>query len=110
LLVVIAIIAILAALLLPVLSQAKERGRVTQCLNNMKQLGVCWFVYIGDYDDRLPHNWSLPSGVAPVGSWVTGNVLVDPTDVDGIKLGSLFPYNTSVPPWDVSCPAGTARK
>jgi len=54
LLVVIAIIAILAALLLPVLSVAKEKGYRTQCLNNFKQLGVSFQLYVDDHGDQLP--------------------------------------------------------
>lgn len=53
LLVVIAIIAILAAILFPVFAQAKERGKATACLSNMKQIGLGVQMYIADNDDRL---------------------------------------------------------
>jgi len=51
LLVVIAIIAILAAILFPVFAQAREKARQTQCLSNLKQLGVAFLMYANDYDD-----------------------------------------------------------
>src|SRR3989441_12356470 len=54
LLVVIAIIAILASLLLPTLSRAKEKGKQTSCLNNLRQMGLSLFLYADDNQDKLP--------------------------------------------------------
>ncbi len=48
LLVVSAIIAILAALLLPALARANEQARRTQCTNNNRQIGLDWALYTGD--------------------------------------------------------------
>lgn len=54
LLVVIGIIAILAGLLLPTLGKAKEHGRATACLSNLRQIGVALQLYVDANNQRLP--------------------------------------------------------
>ena len=54
LLVVIAIIAILAAILFPVFSRAREKARQASCLSNLKQIGQAAHQYAQDYDEKWP--------------------------------------------------------
>ena len=73
LLVVIAIIAILAAMLLPALSAARESARSSNCINNLKQLGISAFNYSGDYNGYVPSR---------AGTYSDGTVDVAPLSVE----------------------------
>jgi prepilin-type N-terminal cleavage/methylation domain-containing protein/prepilin-type processing-associated H-X9-DG protein len=98
LLVVIAIIALLAAMLLPTLAKAKASAQAIKCVNNMKQLTLCWLMYADDNNDRLVPNWIiLGTGSSPPESWVSGceTTLNQATNVAYIQNSRLYPYNKS---------------
>ena len=95
LLVVIAIIAILAAILFPVFSRAKEAAKQSACLNNFKQIGVGFSLYRTDYDDRLPDRRDLKTtlGYRPWTSWPPS----DPRGGWAVEI--LTPYTKSDQIW-----------
>ncbi len=114
LLVVIAIIAILAALLFPSLGQAKQKALMTSCLDNLKQLSVCWAMYAHDNRDVMPPNnsvYDIGTGQPIPGldlsqTWCPGNARAD-TNTANIQQGYLFPYNRSAAIYH--CPADRAQ-
>src|ERR1035437_2752162 len=65
LLVVIAIIGILAAMLLPALNKAREKGRMAVCISNLRQISVALHLYTDENDGYMP----TPSGGVGVPTW-----------------------------------------
>ena len=107
LLVVVAIIATLAAILLPALARAKESGRAINCVSNMRQLQLCWQMYADDYAGVLcPNDFvdTIGSGGGYMSqySWCQGNARTD-TNTAGLQSGLLYPYDTS--PGIYHCPS-----
>lgn len=97
LLVVIGIIAILAALLLPALTRAKQSALSASCMNNLRQLQLAYLGYTHDHNDQLaPNNYVYIVGVTnrpfeAQASWCPGNVRED-TTTSNIVAGLLYPY------------------
>ena len=107
LLVVIAIIAILASLLLPALGRAKAKAHQIGCLNNNRQLQLCFQMYCDDQRDLLPANEALVSGnraglSVGANSWLQGNAWLD-ASLTNIQRGALYAYNQSTGIY--KCPA-----
>jgi prepilin-type N-terminal cleavage/methylation domain-containing protein/prepilin-type processing-associated H-X9-DG protein len=102
LLVVIAIIAVLASMLLPALAKSKAKAHGIKCMSNLKQLGLAWFMYPEDNNDKL-----VPNGTGDQRGWVEG-WLMTPADATNVNLlkapkGLLWRYNESLEIY--KCPA-----
>src|SRR5688572_21797364 len=100
LLAVVAMIAILAAMLLPAISKAKIRSQAVACLNNNRQLATAWLLYADDHNDRLAYNLGGPNRTSVAMrtnlNWVN-NLLnwsldSDNTNTATITEASLAPY------------------
>ena len=105
-LVVMAIIAILAAMLLPALSAVKAKGKQTSCLNNLHQLGFALQMYAADNAGELVKN--LPAILGGT-DWVLGNMQISDqsTNPTGLRLGLLFAYVSQ--PAVYRCPADPSQ-
>src|SRR5439155_11108828 len=81
LLVVVAVLALLAGLLFPVLSQARHAARRSACVSNLRQLGAAFAMYAGDYDETLPEAGGAFGSTA---AWID-------YDSPG-ERGGIYPY------------------
>jgi len=107
LLVVIAIIAILAAMILPALAKAKQKTQGVYCLNNQKQLTLCWLMYADDNQGKLVPNHDGGTTSYDL-SWVPGWLNFAPNNPDNTNL--LYLLKSKIGPYTKSqgiykCPA-----
>ena len=98
LLVVVAIIAILAAMLLPALSKAREKARQAVCTSNLKQIGLSFAMYANDY------NGFVPPATIDTYTMTCFNVLANAGYVTGVGTPQSR-YTTTVPKGVYRCPS-----
>jgi prepilin-type N-terminal cleavage/methylation domain-containing protein/prepilin-type processing-associated H-X9-DG protein len=134
LLVVISVIALLLAILFPVLGRAREAGRRTVCLSNLKLLQLAWIAYAENNNERIVLGRAIshedPNGEQIISfpldqrryligwTWYDGYINIHPTPYNEekeyiesfkrIKFGKLYPYVGNVEAY--RCPGGIKRE
>lgn len=92
LLVVIAIIAILAAILFPVFSKAREKARQAACTSNLKQIGLSTMIYVQETDETFPAANGWASNIGLSGS----KILICTTQGKNNAAGNSYGYNSQL--------------
>jgi prepilin-type N-terminal cleavage/methylation domain-containing protein/prepilin-type processing-associated H-X9-DG protein len=110
LLVVIAIIGILAAMLLPALNKAREKGKRIVCASNLRQIGYAMRMYGDDYDGSFPTCYSASAGFAKSNCDACNGLSPTRGSMQFyqllVKLGYVASPNIFVCPSDRSCTYG----
>lgn len=107
LLVVIAIIAILAAFIFPALASARDAGKRTACLSNLRQIGSALFAYAGDNDGQIPYGPKAPPFTSPGALYPSTGAptsLISLEKGDPVALGLLLERYLSRTPKVLFCP------
>lgn len=116
LLVVIGVIVVLIAMLLPALTQARERAQRTSCLSNLRQLDAALYLYALNYHDQVPIGYrtaseqynSMVFSTTGGNHWVLFGLLPQANCLDDPRVlfcpsenNTKFMYNTSDNPWPI---------
>jgi len=111
LLVVVGVLFLLACVLLPALSIARQRTQSERCLNNLHQLTTAWLMYATANSDRCANNFGVAQTAAsPIQSWCSDNMdwaaNTGDTNLNLLRMGQLAPY-TGGDTTHFKCPADT---
>lgn len=111
LLVVIAVIALLIAILIPVLNLARERGQRAVCLSNLRQLTLAWILYAEEHDGKMVYGSTFGGTQGPrrLEGWVGGAFIFLESRSEVIEnpdKGALWPWIEDIDIY--RCPRGWA--
>ena len=113
LLVVIAIIGILAAILMPALSRAREAARRSTCASNLKQIGIGMNMYSQDFNETFPQGQNVPNTDADFnliisnGTYSTATAFHCPSDQNSVKSERDMSFYVTGSAVNTTVPAGT---